>query len=157
MCEKGFKPHLNAFTQSYEKDGMDASLLRIALVGFLPPDDPRVIGTVEAVERELVENGLVMRYRPEEANDGLPGTEGSFIACTFWLADALITIGRRAEGKQIFERLLAMCNDVGLLAEEYDPVKGRQLGNFPQAFSHVGLLHTARNLVDAGQIGPLPR
>jgi GH15 family glucan-1,4-alpha-glucosidase len=148
VCEKGYDPERNTFVQSYGAKALDASLLRIPLVGFLPPDDPRVIGTVEAIQRELVVDGLVRRYRTEEADDGLPQGEGAFIACTFWLADALIAIGRHEEGRKIFERLLEISNDVGLLAEEYDPKEKRQLGNFPQAFSHVGVLHTARNLLD---------
>jgi GH15 family glucan-1,4-alpha-glucosidase len=150
VCEKGFSKNKNSFTQSYGSDALDASLLRIPLVGFLPPDDPRVIGTVDAIQRELMSGGMVMRYKAEEAQDGLPPGEGSFIACSFWLADALIAIGRQDEGRALFERLLSMANDLGLMAEEYDPIAKRQLGNFPQAFSHVGVLHTARNLVDLG-------
>ncbi len=157
VCEYGFHKGKNSFTQSYDRDVLDASLLRIPLIGFLPPDDPRVVGTVEAIQRELVVEGMVMRYQTDGSGDGLPPGEGSFVACTFWLADALIAIGRRDEGKAIFERLLTMANDLGLMAEEYDPKAGRQLGNFPQAFSHVGLLHTARNLIDPDQMGHLPR
>ena len=157
VCEKGFDKERNCFVQSYGGKGLDASLLRIPVVGFLPPDDPRVIGTVEAIQRELVIDGMVQRYLTAEANDGLPPGEGSFVACTFWLADALIAIGRRDEGKELFERLLAIGNDVGLFAEEYDPRAKRQLGNFPQAFSHVGILHTARNLLDSEEAGRLPK
>jgi GH15 family glucan-1,4-alpha-glucosidase len=155
VCEKGFDKQRNTFVQSYGSAALDASLLRIPIVGFLPPDDPRVIGTVEAIQRELMTDGFVQRYKTEEADDGLPPGEGVFLACTFWLADALIAIGRREQGKEIFDRLLAIGNDVGLLAEEYDPQAKRQLGNFPQAFSHVGLLLTARNLLAPEEIGPL--
>ena len=153
VCEKGFDPAQNSFTQSYGSPGLDASLLRIPLVGFLPADDPRVIGTVNAIESRLVQNGMVQRYDTAIADDGLPPGEGSFLACSFWLADALIAIGRVGDGRTLFERLLLTGNDLGLFAEEYDPVAGRQLGNFPQAFSHVGLLHTARNLVDQQSSG----
>ena len=118
----------------------------IPLVGFLPADDLRVIGTVDAIARDLLVDGLVQRYSPETGVDGLAGDEGTFLACSFWLADVLCLMGRRAEARELFERLLAMRNDVGLLAEEYDPRAGRQLGNFPQAFSHVGLITTAHNL-----------
>jgi GH15 family glucan-1,4-alpha-glucosidase len=155
VCAKGFDHQRNSFVQSYGSQALDASCLRIPLVGFLPPDDPRVIGTIEAIQRELVEDGMVLRYRTEGGEDGLPPGEGAFLACTFWLADALIAIGRVDEAREIFTRLLAVANDVGLLAEEYDPVAKRQLGNFPQAFSHVGLLHTARSLIEAGEMGPL--
>ena len=157
VCDQGFHAAKNSFTQTYGSDLLDASLLRIPLVGFLPADDPRVVGTVEAVQRELIADGMVMRYQTDRAGDGLPPGEGAFLACTFWLADALIAIGRRDEGRAIFERLLALGNDLGLLAEEYDPRTKRQLGNFPQAFSHVGVLHTARNLLDPGEMGRLPR
>ncbi|MEU8660760.1 glycoside hydrolase family 15 protein [Actinoplanes philippinensis] len=126
---------------------MDAALLLIPRVGFLPGDDPRVTGTVEAIRRELCQDGFVLRYRPEHDNvDGLPGTEGAFLACSFWLVDALHGAGRRDEAEQLFERLLALRNDVGLLAEEYDPATGRHLGNTPQAFSLVGLVNSARQL-----------
>jgi GH15 family glucan-1,4-alpha-glucosidase len=165
VCEKAFDKDLNTFVQAYGSRKLDASLLRIPLVGFLPCDDPRVVATVEAVERDLVQDGMVMRYRTDDSDsdsdsdsgDGLPPGEGAFLACTFWLADALICIGRVDDGRAIFKRLLGIRNDLGLLAEEYDPVGKYQLGNFPQAFSHVGLLHTARNLVDSAHMGPLPR
>jgi GH15 family glucan-1,4-alpha-glucosidase len=130
-------------------DALDASLLLVPSTGFLPPDDPRVIGTVEAITRELVENGLVLRYRPAEAPDGLAGREGTFLVCSFWLADALIMMGRWQDASDLFEHLLALRNDLGLLAEEYDTRARRQLGNFPQAFSHVGLINTAKNLLTA--------
>ncbi|ETK38123.1 glycoside hydrolase family 15 protein [Microbispora sp. ATCC PTA-5024] len=145
VCEKGFDPARGTFTQSYGSRELDAALLQIPIVGFLPPDDPRVVGTVEAIERELMVDGLVLRYPLSEDNavDGLPGGEGAFLACSFWLAQALAMIGRRDDAVALFERLLALTNDVGLLSEEYDPMLARQLGNFPQAFSHIHLIRTA--------------
>ena len=118
----------------------------IPMVGFLPPSDPRVIGTVEAIQRGLTNNGLVMRYLATESIDGLPDGEGAFLACSFWLADALILLGRTAEARALFDRLAALTNDLGLLAEEYCPLEKRMLGNFPQALSHVALVNTAINL-----------
>jgi GH15 family glucan-1,4-alpha-glucosidase len=147
VCRRGFDPRRNTFTQYYGSEDLDASLLMIPLVGFLPPTDSRVLGTVAAIERDLMWNGLVQRYRPKEHIDGLPGGEGAFLACTFWLADNYALQGRREDALRLFERLLGLCNDLGLLAEEYDPDEQRQLGNFPQAFSHVMLINTARNLV----------
>ncbi|MFC3675330.1 glycoside hydrolase family 15 protein [Ferrovibrio xuzhouensis] len=149
VCDKGFDAAQNSFVQSYGSTALDASLLLIAMVGFLPADDPRIIGTVTAIERGLLRNGLVLRYDTGEVADGLPPGEGAFLACSFWLADNYILLGRHAEARALFERLLGLCNDVGLLAEEYDPVNRRQLGNFPQAFSHLALINTARNLLDA--------
>ncbi|MDA8360101.1 MAG: glycoside hydrolase family 15 protein [Actinomycetota bacterium] len=148
VCEKGFNAEVKAFTQSYGSDRLDASILMMPLVGFLPASDPRVVSTVEAVERELVEGGFVLRYRTDDdgAVDGLSGREGAFLACSFWLADCLHMIGRTDEAKALFERLLALRNDLGLLSEEYDAVAGRQVGNFPQAFSHVSLVNTACRL-----------
>jgi GH15 family glucan-1,4-alpha-glucosidase len=148
VCAEGFDRHRGTFTQSYGSTGLDAALLLLPGVGFLPWDDPRVIGTVEAVQRELVEDGFVLRYRPEADGgvDGLPGHEGAFLACSFWLADALHGIGRTTEARELFERLLGLRNDLGILAEEVDPATGRHLGNTPQAFSHVGLVNTARHL-----------
>lgn len=134
------------FVQSYNGKALDSALLRIPLVGFLPADDPRVIKTADAVARELVEDGFVLRYRPDEAPDGLPHDEGAFLICSFWLADNFALMGREKEARALFEKLLAIRNDVGLLAEEYDPREKRFLGNFPQAFSHVGLINTAHNL-----------
>ncbi len=126
---------------------MDASLLMIPLVGFLPAQDERVRGTIEAVERDLLQDGLVRRYRPNECEiDGLPGNEGVFLPCSFWLADCLHLVGRKKDARLLFERLLDLRNDVGLLSEEYDPKNRRQLGNFPQAFSHIGLVNTAQVL-----------
>jgi GH15 family glucan-1,4-alpha-glucosidase len=147
VCTQGFSTTRNSFVQSYGSDDLDAALLLLPQVGFLPASDPRIVGTVEAVQRELMVDGLVLRYRPQRINDGLPGEEGAFLACSFWLADALTMIGRYDEAKAMFERLLTLRNDLGLLAEEYDPQQGRFLGNFPQAFSHVALINTANNLM----------
>ena len=146
ICAKGFDSELGAFVQSYGSKDLDASLLMIPLVGFLPASDPRVRGTVEAVEKHLVHDGFVKRYSTHTGKDGLPPGEGAFLACTFWLADNYHLLGRHEEAKELFERLLALCNDVGLLSEEYDPGLKRLVGNFPQAFSHVGLVNTAMNL-----------
>ncbi len=147
VCERGFNEEKKAFTQFYGSDELDASILMMPLVGFLPPSDERVKSTVDAIRRELVEDGFVLRYRTATNNvDGLPGSEGVFLLCSFWLADCLHLIGRTAEARELFERLLALRNDVGLLAEEYDPRAKRMLGNFPQAFSHVALVNTARIL-----------
>ncbi len=154
VCREGYDSGRDSFVQFYGADHLDASLLQIPLVGFLPADDPRVKGTVAAIQRELMADGLVHRYPPEgsESVDGLPPGEGTFLACTFWLADNLALMGRRDEALAIFERLLTLRNDVGLLAEEYDPASRRQLGNFPQAFSHVALVNTANYLSE----GPMP-
>ncbi|WP_329424025.1 glycoside hydrolase family 15 protein [Streptosporangium sp. NBC_01495] len=148
ICDKGFDPVRGTFTQSYGSQELDAALLLIPIVGFLPPEDPRVVGTVEAIQRELMVDGFVLRYpvSPDNDVDGLPGGEGAFLACSFWLAETLAMIGRKDEAVELFERLLSLRNDVGLLAEEYDPRYGRMVGNFPQAFSHVPLIHTARAL-----------
>ena len=146
VCANGYDPGLGAFTQAYGSRSLDGSLLMMPLVGFLPPTDARVIGTVRAIERDLVEDGFVLRYRTHETNDGLPPGEGVFLACSFWLADNYAMMGRTQEARALFERLLSLRNDVGLLAEEYDPASRRLLGNFPQAFSHVGLVNTAYNL-----------
>jgi GH15 family glucan-1,4-alpha-glucosidase len=148
VCAEGFDTDRNMFTQYYGSPGTDASLLMMPLVGFLPASDPRVQGTVAAVQRELTTpEGFVMRYVGDSSEvDGLPPGEGCFLACTFWLADNLMLAGRLDEAKALFERLLALTNDVGLLSEEYDPVGQRLLGNFPQAFSHVSLVNTAHNL-----------
>jgi GH15 family glucan-1,4-alpha-glucosidase len=146
VCRKAFDPDLGSFVQAYGSKSLDASLLLLPLVGFLPPTDPRIIGTVKAIEQRLVADGLVCRYDTGETVDGLPPGEGAFLACSFWLADNFILQGRIGEARELFERLLTLRNDVGLLAEEYDPHLGRQLGNFPQAFSHVALINTAFNL-----------
>ena len=136
----------NTFVQSYGSPHLDASLLLIPQVGFLPPDDPRVRGTVEAIERNLVVDGLVLRYSTATDVDALPPGEGAFLPCSFWLADSLVLIGRREEGEALFERLLALSNDLGLLAEEYDTRERHMLGNFPQALTHMALINTARLL-----------
>ncbi|MFJ5722881.1 glycoside hydrolase family 15 protein [Streptomyces sp. NPDC093149] len=147
VCEKGFDPVRNTFTQSYGSRNLDAATLLIARTGFLPPDDPRMIGTVDAVREELGSGCLVRRYSTDGSSiDGLPGSEGAFLACSFWLADALLLTGRAKEAGELFEQLLTLRNDVGLLAEEYDIAGHRQLGNFPQAFSHIGLVGTAMAL-----------
>jgi GH15 family glucan-1,4-alpha-glucosidase len=133
--------------QAYGSKRLDAGLLLLSLVGFLPATDPRVTGTVEAIEQKLVVDGeFVLRYESENSADGLPPGEGAFLACSFWLVDNYILQGRHVEARKLFERLLSHCNDVGLLAEEFDPRAGRMLGNFPQAYSHVGLINCALNL-----------
>ncbi|MGH9065589.1 MAG: glycoside hydrolase family 15 protein, partial [Acidimicrobiales bacterium] len=151
VCTKGWNADRGSFTQYYGSDKLDASLLMIPLVGFLPPTDERVASTVGAIQRDLCEDGFALRYQTDPGGDvdGLSGHEGSFLACSFWLADALALMERRDEARALFERLLALRNDVGLLAEEYDAVAHRQVGNFPQAFSHVGLVNTACNLSHA--------
>jgi GH15 family glucan-1,4-alpha-glucosidase len=146
ICREAFSPARNSFVQYFGGDTLDASLLLLPLVGFLPPEDPRIIGTVEAIGRDLMIEGLVRRYHTDETPDGLSGDEGVFLACSFWYVDNLALQGRQAEARALFDRLLALANDVGLLAEEYDPVGRRQLGNFPQAFSHLALINTALNL-----------
>lgn len=149
VLARGFDPARNTFTQSYGHAALDASLLQIPLVGFLPPDDPRVIGTVEAIAEELsTPTGLVLRYRTEDNVDGLPGDEGAFLACSFWLVQALELIGQTKRATELFEYLLSLRNDLGLLAEEYDPRIGRMVGNFPQALSHIPLITSAYLLSD---------
>jgi GH15 family glucan-1,4-alpha-glucosidase len=154
VCENGFNAERNAFVQYYGGTALDAALLMLPLVGFLPVTDPRVRGTIEAIRRELVFDGFVMRYHPDESShvDGLPPGEGTFLACSFWLVDNLALLGQHDEARRLFEQLLALRNDVGLLAEEYDPRGRRFLGNFPQAFSHIGLINSAQNLTKA--LGP---
>jgi GH15 family glucan-1,4-alpha-glucosidase len=146
ICAKGFNKRLNSFTQSYGSKTLDASCLRLLLVGFLPADDPRMIGTVDAIQKHLMKDGLVQRYIPSKSPDGLKGGEGTFLACSFWLVVCLWLIGRKEEATAMFERLLELRNDVGLLSEEYDPVAKRMLGNFPQALSHIALCHAAFTL-----------
>jgi GH15 family glucan-1,4-alpha-glucosidase len=180
VCREGFDEDLGTFTQYYGSDQLDASLLMIGLVGFLPPTDHRLVGTIEAVQRELLVDGFVLRYRTDSSAapadeteqsqaetkgavadtvDGLPPGEGSFLLTTFWLVDSLVLIGRIDDARALFERLLSLRNDVGLLAEEYDTVAQRMVGNFPQAFSHIGVINSAANLSMAAQssIGPLTR
>ena len=149
VCAKGFDSAQNSFVQSYGAKALDASLLLLPIVGFLPPSDPRIRGTLAAIEQNLIRDGFVLRYHTSAATDGLPPGEGVFLACSFWLADNYILQERFAEARKLFERLLSLRNDVGLLAEEYDPSARRQLGNFPQAFSHLALINTAHNLVSA--------
>lgn len=146
VCEHGYNEKLQSFVQSYGSEQLDASLLLIAELGFLPPEDPRVPGTVRAIESRLVHDGLVKRYDTDETDDGLPPGEGAFLACSFWLADAYAMCGRIDEAEALFERLVGLANDLGLLAEEFDPVAGRLVGNFPQGFSHLSLINTAFNL-----------
>jgi len=147
VCERGFDRDLNSFVQAYGSRRLDASLLLIPLVGFLPASDPRIQGTLKAIENKLLFNDeFVLRYESDNSSDGLPPGEGAFLACSFWLADNYILQGRYEDAQRLFERLLARCNDVGLLAEELDPASGRMLGNFPQAYSHVGLINCALNL-----------
>ena len=146
VCDHGYDRDRASFVQVYGEPQLDASLLLIPAVGFLPPEDPRVISTIHAIERELVVDGFVRRYDTKAAKDGLPPGEGMFLACSFWLADAYHLIGRGADAKALFERLCTLCNDVGLLSEEYDVGRQRLVGNFPQAFSHMALVNTAHNL-----------
>jgi GH15 family glucan-1,4-alpha-glucosidase len=149
ICAKGFDPKVGAFMQYYGADILDASVLLAPIVGFLPADDPRIVGTVRAIEQRLIKGGFVLRYeQPDSNTDGLPPGEGAFLACSFWYVDVLGLQGRREEALAMFERLIGLCNDVGLLAEEYDPAAKRMLGNFPQAFSHVALVNSAYALVE---------
>jgi GH15 family glucan-1,4-alpha-glucosidase len=146
VCAKGFDEELDSFVQSYGSKWLDASLLLIPSTGFLPIGDPRVRGTIDAVEKRLMQDGFIMRHDPAEIETGLTHGEGAFLACSYWLADCYVMLGRRDEARILFERLLAIRNDLGLLAEEYDVDKKRQVGNFPQAFSHIALVTTAHNL-----------
>ncbi len=151
VCRRGFDPELNSFVRSYGSKEPDASLLLLPTLGFLPPADPRVLGTVEAIERGLLVDGLVKRYDATKSDDGLSSEEGVFLACSFWLVDAYVMLGRVADARRMFERLLTLCNDVGLLSEEYDTRTGRLLGNFPQALSHIALINSAFNLNEAAK------
>jgi GH15 family glucan-1,4-alpha-glucosidase len=150
VCSQGFNRDVNSFVQFYGSAEPDASLLMLPLVGFLPHSDPRILGTLNFIQKNLLRDGFVHRYRPESEVDGLPTGEGTFLLCTYWLADNLSIQGRHREARDVFERLLSLRNDVGLLPEQYDPHNHRFLGNFPQAFSHVGLINTARNLTQSG-------
>ena len=147
ICARSFNTQLNSFTQTWHSTDLDASLLLMPLVGFLPATDPRMVATVTAIERDLMCEGFVMRYRSSEFDDGLPPGEGTFLACSFWMVDNLALQGRMDDARNMYERLLSLANDVGLLSEEYDPIAGRLVGNFPQAFSHVALVHTGLNLM----------
>jgi GH15 family glucan-1,4-alpha-glucosidase len=151
VCDRGYNARLGAFVQAYDSELLDASLLLLPTTGFLPATDPRVAGTIDAIARDLSVNGFVARYDSAATDDGLPPGEGAFLACSFWLADAYVLLGRIDEGRALFTRLLALRNDVGLLAEEYDASRRRQVGNFPQAFSHVALINTAHNLTSAAK------
>jgi GH15 family glucan-1,4-alpha-glucosidase len=151
VCRHGFDPELGSFVRSYGSRSLDASLLLLPTVGFLPPQDPRVRGTVAAIERRLLVDGLVRRYDTTESEDGLSSDEGVFLACSFWLVDAYVLLGRNDDARRLFERLLTLCNDVGLLSEEHDPRTGRLLGNFPQALSHIALVNSAFNLNEAAK------
>jgi GH15 family glucan-1,4-alpha-glucosidase len=149
VCERGYDSERRTFTQYYGSKELDASVLNIPIVGFLPGDDERVTGTIDAVWRELGRDGFVSRYSTAETDDGLAGDEGQFLACSFWLVSALALNGRPEEARTLFERLLELRNDLGLLAEEYDVGRGRQVGNFPQAFSHLALIVAARDIAAA--------
>ena len=146
VCAQGYNAEMGCFVQSYGSSDMDAALLQIPLTGFLPPDDPRVVRTVEMLESRLMQDGLLLRYETHQGVDGLPPGEGTFLVCSFWLADVYGLMGRQADARALFERLLSLCNDVGLLAEQYEPRAGRMLGNFPQAFSHIGIINAALNI-----------
>jgi GH15 family glucan-1,4-alpha-glucosidase len=154
ICRLGFSNHLGSFVQYYGAEELDASVLLLPLVGFLPADDPRIQGTVAAIEKHLLHDGFVARYNTTTSVDGLPGDEGAFLACSFWLVDNYVLQHRLDDARALFERLLALRNDVGLLSEEYDPKERRQLGNFPQAFSHLALVNTAHNLAPDGEARP---
>jgi GH15 family glucan-1,4-alpha-glucosidase len=149
VCEHGFDSQQGAFTQSYGRPELDASVLLMPALGFLPASDPRVAGTIKAIEENLVQDGFVLRYKTAATGDGLAGTEGAFLACSFWLVDAYAYSGRIKDAERLFERLISLRNDLGLLAEEYDPVRKRLIGNFPQAFSHLALIHSASVLSNA--------
>jgi len=149
VCRRAFNTNLGAFAQAYDSDLLDASALLIPQVGFLPADDARVQGTVAAIERRLLRGGFMLRYDTAATEDGLPPGEGAFLPSSFWLADAYVLSGRTADAQRLFDRLVGLCNDVGLLAEEYDIAAQRLLGNFPQAFSHIALVNTAFNIGDA--------
>ncbi len=148
ICERAFNTEKNAFVQAYGSDQLDAGMLLMPLVGFLPGTDPRVRGTVEAIERELMPHGFVLRYDTSKVNDGLPPGEGVFLACSFWMVSSLKAIGREDDAYALFDRLVSLCNDLGLLSEEYDVDRKRLVGNFPQAFSHIALVNAAFDLHD---------
>jgi GH15 family glucan-1,4-alpha-glucosidase len=153
ICEHGFDKSRNTFTQAYNSKALDASLLLMPALGFLPADDPRIQGTIHAVEKNLMRDGFVLRYRTDDAKDGLTGSEGAFLACSFWLVDAYACTGRIREATELFDRLVALQNDLGLLSEEYEPTSGRLIGNFPQAFSHLALVHSA-SVLDRAELTP---
>ena len=148
VCERGYDAQRGTFTQYYGSCELDASVLLIPAVGFLPANDPRVLATIATVQSELTANGLVQRYSTDHSNDGLPGSEGAFLPCSFWLVDALFLAGRGREANELFTHLLSLHNDVGLLSEAYDTTNQRLVGNFPQAFTHLQLIKSARRLTD---------
>ena len=154
VCEKGIDPKRGCFVQAYGSTRLDASLLLLPIIGFLPADDPRVVKTVDEIEKHLLVDGFLLRYETQSGVDGLPSGEGAFLACTFWLADVYVLQGRIGDAEKVFKRLTRLANDVGLLAEEYDPHTARMLGNFPQAFSHVALVNTALNIMHAKEKTP---
>jgi GH15 family glucan-1,4-alpha-glucosidase len=143
VCEEGFDPDLNSFTQAYGSKQLDAALLTIPTAGFLPATDERMVGTVAAIERQLLQDGFVLRYRSDAADDGLPPGEGAFLPCSFWLVDDYVLQGRADDARKLFDKLVGIASDVGLYAEEYDPVAKRQLGNLPQAFTHLAFVRSA--------------
>jgi GH15 family glucan-1,4-alpha-glucosidase len=151
VCKKAFNEKLNSFVQYYGSDELDASVLLMSMVGFLSAEDPRIRGTVTAIEKHLMHDGLVMRYDTSKTTDGLPGSEGSFLACSFWMVSNLKMVGREDDAHRLFERLLSLANDTGLLAEEYDSKRKRQVGNYPQAFSHIALIGAAFHLAEKGE------
>jgi GH15 family glucan-1,4-alpha-glucosidase len=151
VCEKAFNQQLNSFVQHYDGDQLDASLLLMPMVGFLSPEDRRIHGTVAAIEKHLMQDGLVMRYDHSKSEDGLAGSEGKFLACSFWMVSNLKMIGRDEDARKLFEHLLSLCNDTGLLSEEFDTRQKRMVGNFPQAFSHIALLSAASHLAEDGE------
>jgi GH15 family glucan-1,4-alpha-glucosidase len=155
ICGRGFNPRVQAFTQSYGSEVLDASVLLIPQFGFLSAIDPRMRSTVAAIEKDLLRDGFVLRYDTRHGTDGLPGSEGAFLACTFWLADNYAFSGRIKEAESLFERLLSLRNHLGLLSEEYDSKLQRQIGNFPQAFSHLALIQTAQNIENMSARGEL--
>jgi GH15 family glucan-1,4-alpha-glucosidase len=146
VCAHGFNTEMGSFVQSYGSNLLDASLLLLPSVGFLPVDDPRIKGTIAAIERDLIVDGFVMRYDTTKTSDGLPPGEGVFLACSFWLVDVYLLQNRRRKAERLFKRLVSLCNDVGLISEQYDPNAKRLVGNFPQAFTHVALINSAFNL-----------
>lgn len=156
VCARGYDADAGCFVQSYGSKNLDAALLLMPLVGFLPPSDERVAGTIRCIEQRLLVNGLVLRYDTRVTDDGLPPGEGAFLACSFWLADAYVLLGRHADARALFERLIALRNEVGLLSEEYNAERNRFLGNFPQAFSHVALVTTGLNLEAPAPEAPPP-
>jgi GH15 family glucan-1,4-alpha-glucosidase len=157
VLANGFSPKLGAFVQSYGSDIPDASLLFLPMVGFLPANDPRMLATIELIRRELATNGLVRRYLPSQVDDGLGTDEGTFTICTFWLIGCLVLLGRLDEAQRLFEQAISFSNHVGLFSEMLDPETGEYLGNYPQAFTHIALIHTARNLDRALRLAELGR